>query len=227
MHLILFDIDGTLLLCGRQVKGIFSSALEEVFGKTGELDGYDFAGKTDTQIAGDLMASAGLSAEAIEEGLPQVKEIYLDKLERELDGEKMQLLEGVNQLLPGLSARDDVCLGLLTGNWERGARTKLSRFDLNWYFPFGAFGDEQTDRMQLPPLALERAEEYAGRRFEPAQTVIVGDSVLDVACARAHGITALAVATGKTPAEELEEAGADCVISDLGEFHRGVPFDVA
>ncbi len=81
--------------------------------------------------------------------------------------------------------------------------------------------------MRLPPVALERAQEHTGRRFDPAQTVIVGDSVLDVACARAHGITAVAVATGKTSAEELARVGADCVISDLGEFHRGVPLDVA
>ncbi len=227
VHLILFDIDGTLLLCGRQVKEIFAAALEEVFDRTGELEGYDFSGKTDTQIAGDLLASAGLTAEEIEEGMPRVKEVYLDKLGRELDGEKMRLLAGVEDLLQKLEARADVCLGLLTGNWEQGARIKLSRFDLNWYFPFGAFGDEQTDRMELPPLALERAQEHTGQSFEPAQTVIVGDSVLDVACARAHGIRALAVATGKTPAEELERAGADCVISDLGEFHRGVPLDIA
>jgi phosphoglycolate phosphatase-like HAD superfamily hydrolase len=218
MRLILFDIDGTLIKCGIQVRGIFSKALIEVFGQTGDLDGYDFSGKIDTQIVLDLQEGAGLSRRQVEEKLPLFKEVYVDLLERDLDGTKMLELPAVPALPRALAGRADVTLGLLTGNWEAGARVKLSRFNLNPFFPFGAFGDGQLERTGLPPVALERAKEYTGREFQSEDTVIVGDSILDVAAARAHGIKSVAVATGWTPAEKLESAGADWVIPSLEHF---------
>ena len=218
MRLILFDIDGTLIKCGIQVRGIFSTALIEVFGQTGDLDGYDFSGKIDTQIVLDLQEGAGLSRQQVEEKLPLFKEVYVDLLERDLDGKKMLELPAVPELPEALAGRADVTLGLLTGNWEAGARVKLSRFDLNHFFPFGAFGDGQLERTGLPPVALERAKEYTGREFQSKDTVIVGDSILDVAAAQAHGIKSVAVATGWTPAEKLESAGADWVIPSLEHF---------
>jgi phosphoglycolate phosphatase len=219
MRLILFDIDGTLIKCGLQVRGIFSSALMEVFGQTGDLDHYDFSGKIDTQIVFDLQEGAGLSRPQIEEKLPRFKEVYVDRLERGLDGGKMIQLPEVPALLETLGEREDVALGLLTGNWEEGARVKLSRFDLNQFFPFGAFGDGQLERSGLPPVALERAKEYTGYEFQTAETVIIGDSLLDVSAAQAHGIVSVAVATGWTPAEKLEQAGADWVIPSLEHFN--------
>ena len=218
MRLILFDIDGTLIKCGIQVKGIFSSALVDVFGQTGDLDGYDFSGKIDTQIVFDLQEGAGLPRQEVAEKLPLFKEVYVERLERDLDGDEMVALPAVPELLDTLAGRADVALGLLTGNWEGGARVKLSRFELNHFFPFGAFGDGQLVRTGLPPVALERAREYTGREFRSDETVIVGDSILDVAAAKAHGIMSVAVATGWTPAEKLEDAGTDLVIPSLEHF---------
>jgi phosphoglycolate phosphatase-like HAD superfamily hydrolase len=127
----------------------------------------------------------------------------------------MRILPGLPALLDTLAARDDIALGLLTGNFERGARIKLSRVELDGYFPFGSFGDEQFDRNDLPPVALDRAFDLLGRRFDPADTVIVGDSLLDIACAKAHGLKCLAVATGWTSAQTLADAGPDWLVPDL------------
>ena len=213
MRLVLFDIDGTLVDCGRQVRPLFAGALEEVFGTPGRLEGYDFAGKPDPRIVLDLMTAEGLSAAEVVAALPRMREIYLRRLEAGLSLERMRLLPGVLETLEALDGR--VAVGLLTGNWEAGARIKLGRFGLNRFFPIGAFGEEGADRSDFPPRAIERAQRHYGESFRPEETVIVGDSLLDVACARAHGVRALAVATGRTPAAALAAAGADWVVGDL------------
>ncbi len=218
MRLILFDIDGTLLDCGPQVRPILGSALTEVFGTGGNVDTYDFAGRTDPRIVIDLLNVAGIAEDEVRSRLPEVRTRYVARLEERLDRQGMRLLPGVAEALEHLAGRDDVALGLVTGNWEPGARTKLSRFDLNRYFDFGAFGCDATDRSYLPPFALDRAERRLGRRFRPEETLIVGDTIHDVTCAQAHGIPVLAVATGRTTVETLRAAGADRVVGDLTEF---------
>lgn len=215
MRLVLFDIDGTLLSCGRQVAEIFLQSLEEAYGRPAHINGYSFAGKTDSQIVRDLMVGAGLESDAVLAGLPRMQQLYLGRLEERLDHRRMRLLPGVREVLERLVQRSDLRLGLLTGNWRRGALAKLSRFRLEHYFPFGAFGDDGTERASLLPVALRRAERDTGLRFDPAQTVIVGDSPLDVACGQAHGVPVIAVATGHTPREALHHAGADWVVENL------------
>jgi phosphoglycolate phosphatase-like HAD superfamily hydrolase len=225
--LVLFDIDGTLLRCGPQVRPLFVAALERVFGPSPahggrfrerldlELETYDFGGRTDPSIVLDLVGATGLGEEEILEGLPVVRDEYVERLDAGLDRDRMQLLPGVEALLAELAARDDITLGLLTGNWRRGAEVKLSRFGLERYFAFGAFGDDGIQRRELVPVALERAHHATGRRFHPERVLVIGDTVHDVDCARASGIPCLAVATGFTPAEVLHSAGAHWVCDDL------------
>ncbi len=215
MKLVLFDIDGTLVDCGGQTRQPFGDALEAVFGTRGDLPGYDFSGKTDPRIVLDLMTAAGVPAARVLDRLDAVRDHYLDRFARTLEPARVRLLPAVVERLRQLAARADVVLGLLTGNWERGARIKLGSHRLEEYFRFGAFGDGRLDRDELPPVAWERAQAAVGRRFTPAETLIVGDSPLDVACARAHGIRCLAVATGWTPADRLAAAGAERVVADL------------
>jgi phosphoglycolate phosphatase len=214
-RLFLFDIDGTLVDCGRQGRNVFKQALLDVFGTAGACDAYDFSGRTDSRIVLDLLTGAGLPEEEVLAGLPRLQELYLTELDRVLHRDGMELLPGVLELLESLADRPDVTLGLLTGNWEAGARIKLSRFGLNRFFPFGAFGSDATDRDDLPPVALEKAARHTGRPFRPEEALIIGDSVHDVGCARAHGIPVLAVATGRTTAKELQRAGAKQVVTDL------------
>lgn len=190
-HLILFDIDGTLLRCGRQVGTFFVDALIEVFGSYGELDGYTFGGKTDPRIVIDLVRATGRADEEILPMLPAMRQTYLTNLERGLRRDGMRILPGVRELLERLSAREDVMVGLLTGNWRGGAEIKLGRFDLNRYFSVGAFGDDGVNRRDLVPVALDRAFQACGQSFDPSRTLIVGDTILDVDCARAAGVRSL------------------------------------
>ena len=219
-HLVLFDIDGTLLRCGRQVGKLFVDALTEVFGSYGRLDGYSFGGKTDPRIVIDLIRATGLDDSEILPKLGRMREIYLENLERGLRRENMRLLPGVRALLERLAAREDVLLGLLTGNWRGGAEIKLGRFELNHFFAVGAYGDDGVNRRDLVPVALERASALCGRSFEPCRTLIIGDTVLDVDCARSAGVPSMGVATGFTDAECLAAAGADWVFPDLEHAAR-------
>ncbi len=216
VRLALFDIDGTLIRGGPALRLWFEQSLLDVFGRSGGLDGYDFSGKTDPQIVTELMLGAGFERDEIEKTLADFRDVYLERLERNLDVEDLELLPEVTEVLEKLQA-SGVALGLLTGNWEDGARIKLSCFDLNRFFAFGAFGDNHLDRMGLPPVALENAAAALGRQFTAEETLIIGDTRLDVECAQLHGIRSVAVATGWADRADLESCGATWVLSDLGE----------
>ncbi len=213
MRLLLFDIDGTLLRCGRQVRVLFAEALREVFGIEGDLDAYEFSGKTDPRIVRDLMVGAGVPLETVRSLLPRMRDAYLSRLESRLG--EVEIIPGVAEVLAALAGRADVAVGLVTGNWERGAGAKLERAGLRGRFAFGAFGDDGEDRACLPPLALARARAATGYPFVPADALIIGDSVEDVRCGLASAVPVLAVASGWTPAERLLAAGAQRVVPRL------------
>jgi phosphoglycolate phosphatase-like HAD superfamily hydrolase len=215
VRLLLFDVDGTLVHSGGQAKPAFAEAMVAVYGATGPIETFDFSGKTDGQIVVELLGAAGLGRAAIDAGLARLRAAYLERLERRYDPARARVLPGVRALLAALAARADVALGLLTGNFAGGARIKLAPLGLLDYFAFGGFGDDAFDRRDLPPVALERARRHLGREIGAAETVIVGDSLLDVDCAAAHGIDCLAVATGWTSAERLAAAGARWVVASL------------
>ena len=111
-------------------------------------------------------------------------------------------------------------LGLLTGNFEEGARIKLEHFDLWRYFQCGAFGDDSADRNDLVPFAVERARQCGLDDIEPSRIVVVGDTPHDIACARAVGAVPVGVATGGFTSEQLRESGADIVFEHLADPAR-------
>ena len=215
MKLVLFDIDGTLLHCGGKTREPLAEALERECGTSGSLRADGFAGKTDDQIVFDALISAGLGEEEITTALPYIKSRYLGILEERVDGDGIRLLPGVVETLEHLAADDSVHVGLLTGNWKIGAQWKLRHFDLDRRFEVGAFGDGKRDRIHLPPVALSEAQRHFGLDFRVADVIIVGDTPNDVRCGRHHGMPVLAVATGYSAREELEESGADWVCDSL------------
>lgn len=219
--LVLFDIDGTLLSIAERELNVFGLALERVFGTAGSIEAYSFAGKTDHQIVFELLSGAGRAASQIESGLPDLKDCYFEMLDEMLDPSSMVVLPGVIELLDQLAEESSVVLGLQTGNWEVAAEMKLSRFGLASYFVAGAFGDGHLDRKTLPPLARARAEQQVGGRISPKKTVIVGDTALDVACARTWDMASVGVATGSTSQLELQAAGADLVVPTLADLDAG------
>jgi phosphoglycolate phosphatase-like HAD superfamily hydrolase len=216
-RLVLFDVDGTLLSSGRRGLGAFSEALRRTFGTEGALASYRFEGKLDPVIVAELMREAGVPDEIVAERRPAALSLYLDLLEEALAAEPPALKPGVADLVARISSSDSVVSALLTGNIRRGACIKLTAAGLWDRFRFGVFGDEATRRVDLGPIALARALELTGRAFSPAETVVVGDARADVECGRAIGARVVAVAPGRTTAEELRAAGADTVLPSFAD----------
>jgi phosphoglycolate phosphatase len=189
----------------------------ETFGSAGATAGFDYSGKTDPQIVRELMRGRGFDDGVIDARLPLALERYRARLAEWIRPRDVRSKPGIGPLLEALETQPRVALGLLTGNLEPCARLKLEPVGANRFFPFGAFGSDHEDRYRLPELALARALAATGIAFQGADTVIVGDSVHDVLCGRSIGVRAVAVATGRTPAERLGAAGADVVVSDFGD----------
>jgi len=210
----LFDIDGTLITCRGKAGETLAGALRSVFGTTGPVETYRYSGKTDPQIVHDLMTAAGRPREEVAARLSEVFAVYLAGLEDALRG-VAAALPGVRELLDALATRDDVALGLLTGNIEPGARIKLREAGLEGYFAIGAFGSDDSIRDHLVPIARERARERWGDAFSGARTVVVGDAEADVRCARAGGARAVAVATGWTDRTALAALAPDALLDSL------------
>lgn len=215
-HLVLFDIDGTLL-AGGPAKEAFHRALVETFGTAGDIEGHDFSGKTDPQIARELLEDTGLSSAAVDAGLPALFATYLRELEARLPDDPVTVLPGVPRLLEALMAAGDVALGLVTGNIAGGADLKLGSARLRERFRVGSFGSDSEIRDDLPPVAMRRARAEWAVEFASDRVWIVGDTPRDVACARAHGLRTLAVATGRFDADALRGSGAERVVDDLDD----------
>jgi phosphoglycolate phosphatase-like HAD superfamily hydrolase len=132
------------------------------------------------------------------------------------------VLPGVAALLAQLAQRQDVAVGLLTGNTQRGAKVKLAHYGLAEYFRFGGFGDAHLDRNQVAADALSAAREFLGHNVEPADVFVIGDTPLDIRCARAIGAHAVAVATGGHALDELARARPDLLLADLESAHEMV-----
>jgi phosphoglycolate phosphatase len=213
--IILFDIDGTLVLTGGAGVRAMSRAFEELFTVPDAFRGIPMFGRTDAGILFDAAAAHGVATRE----LARFRGVYLAHLATEVGkpGPRKGIMPGVRPLLDSLANRSDVYLALLTGNYEEAARVKLEYFDLWRYFRCGAFGDEAIDRNSLLPKALDRIRQCGGPDVGPADVVVVGDTPLDVACAAAAGARSIAVATGSYDVDALRSTGADVVLTDLSD----------
>ncbi len=216
MRLILFDIDGTLLRDGISSKIAFARALRETYNTTGPIQAFQFAGMTDPECVTEIMRLAGIDDQTIHQRREECLRRYVEILQSEMllhdDG---KLFPGVRELLERLNKLDSVLVGLLTGNVLRGAELKLRRWNLERYFRFGAYGDDHEQRPVLAQIALEKARSLSGRQFTGSETTVIGDTPKDVACARAIGARAVAVATGSVGRDELARSEPDALLDSF------------
>jgi len=218
LSLVLFDIDGTLLLSGGAGVRSMTRAFESTFGVADAFADMVIAGRTDTYLLSAAFARAGLpdTVDAHARFHASYLPVLADEIRQRGRG-RYGVLPGIEKLLAALHERDDVHLALLTGNYQQAARIKLDHFGLSQFFGWGVFGEESADRNVLGRLALVRAEAQSVPPAARENPVVIGDTPDDVACAHAAGAFAIAVATGSYSVEALQNAGADVALPDLGD----------
>lgn len=221
MKLVLFDIDGTIMLSAGAGGRAVRRALVEVFGTSGP-ERHRFDGKTDPQIVREMMSIEGHGDEHIDARMPALFERYLAYLTEELEVSAaaggIRVMPGIFALLDALEARNDVVLGLLTGNLAEGARAKLSAGGIDPdRFRVGAYGSDHEARGELPAVAQRRARERLGLSFSGPDIVVIGDTPADLQCGVVIGCRAIGVATGMHTLEDLREHRPAAVFQDLAD----------
>jgi phosphoglycolate phosphatase len=218
---VLFDIDGTLISTGGAGARSWRYAFDELHGIPADIGQFTDAGMTDPSVA-RLTFKAVLDRDPSPRELATVMAAYLDRLPYEVEhSEKYRVLDGAEDLLKRLSREHGILLGITSGAVEAAAHIKLSRAGFNRYFPFGGYGSDSGDRIELTKKALERGEMLLGEKIDPKRTLVVGDTPKDLDAAHGAHCLALGVATGHYSREQLDEAGADVVLDSLRDPFPG------
>jgi phosphoglycolate phosphatase-like HAD superfamily hydrolase len=216
--LVLFDIDGTILLTAGAGRRAIVAALSAEVGRSDAFDRIRFDGKTDPQIVAEMLEAVGEADPREAERVARLCRAYVGHLEAELERPttRTTVMPGVHPLLDRLEARDDVVLGLLTGNLERGAALKLRSGGIDpARFRVGAYGSDAAHRPHLPEIAARRAERFFGRVPGGSEVVIIGDTPADIQCGQGIAARAIAVATGAYSVSDLAACGPHAVFTDL------------
>jgi phosphoglycolate phosphatase len=215
--LTLFDIDGTLVRGARCHYQAFVQAVQKFYSMEEDISGINYAGKTDPQILKEVLELGGLEETVITKNFQDCLEYMTLYYQKHVHKENIQVLGGVKELLKELK-RENVLLGLTTGNLEPIAHAKLGRVGLDSYFPFGGFGSDSAERPGLVKKALERARDL--HHYQGDRIFVIGDTPRDVAAAKPFHLSTLAVATGSYSKEDLGRTGADYVLEDLKDVDR-------
>jgi phosphoglycolate phosphatase-like HAD superfamily hydrolase len=215
MQICLFDIDGTLLRSGGAGKAAMESALQEIFQVTLATEQVSYSGRTDRAIGRDLFQIHGV--ELNQANWVRFVDAYLERLPAYLESMQGTICPGIAELLDELDRWPDITVGLLTGNLRAGAKVKLGHFGLHERFLFGGFGDHHWERDDVALEAVQAIENHLGVSVPPERIWVIGDTPLDIRCARAVGARAVAVATGWDDAAVLSAANPDLLLNDLSD----------
>lgn len=221
-RLLLFDIDGTLVVTNGVGRTAVRDALSAHVGGAFEVDGVRFSGRTDRSIMRDLLAHNDClpsDPEEQEEAITKALAVYAHFASSRMTAEVVQVLPGVHALLTALK-EEAVDIALLTGNVARMAEAKLQAVALWDHFPFGAFGDDHEERSALPDVALDAARRHHGDTYKAQEIVIIGDTEQDILCGRGHGARSVAVCTGRFSRDELAPHQPDVLFDDLEDTDR-------
>jgi phosphoglycolate phosphatase-like HAD superfamily hydrolase len=214
IRLVLFDIDGTLVHTGGAGVKAFGKVFETEFGATDGFGKLKFAGRTDVSLVREFFGYHQIPCTA--NNLDRFFDRYAFWLDHILATSKTALCPGVSETLQALRQLNPApIVGLLTGNIRLGAEIKLRHFGLWQEFETGGFADDDEERAGIAAVAHERGSRLLGSTLDPQQVLVIGDTPLDIACARAIDARVLAVATGGAKLAELQAHRPDWAVPDL------------
>ncbi len=212
--LVLFDIDGTLIKSGNRThKLAFASAFTKIYGIDTNIDVIDHDGKADKQIIVEVLEKNGLDEQSIRVKIDEAMREMIDFFEKNISTDEPVLLEGAQELLKELK-KNNILIGLITGNLEPIARAKLKRIKLNEYFEFGGFGNDNEDRSNLIKIAIKRAEDKFNFKYNN-NVFVFGDTPKDIMAGRKAGVKVIIVPTGKYSEKELKALNPDFLFKNL------------
>lgn len=217
MKMLIFDIDGTLLLTGGAGKIAFERAFAELFRIPDSWKDTRPDGKTDPAIFQEI-AQRTLGRELTAAEYLDLMKRYLELFREEiLNADRFRLMPGVYELLESLSFRSDTLLGIATGNVEEAAWSKLERGALRRFFRFGGFGSDSADRAVLTRRAVERGQALLGRQLAANDIFLIGDTEKDIQAGKALGLRTVAVATGRLDRAGFRPYAPDILLEDLSD----------
>lgn len=213
---ILFDIDGTLLTVKRTFnRPLIRSILDELNIDFPDMEKEGFSGRTDHDILSSFLANHNFDEDLYQ----QLKTLYLKRTHSDMTSEHVIRHDFIDDALKFFK-NTEAYIGLLTGNYPSAAQAKLNAANIDFDFKFGAFGEFDKDRNQLPLIAIKEVQEKLNIAPEPSKFVVIGDTPRDIECAKSAGMKSIAVATGNFTAQELSEYKPDIVINDLSNPER-------
>ena len=214
IRLVLFDIDGTLVLTGGAGTAAFTKTFAKQFDLHHGTEKMKFAGRTDVSLVREFFRIHNVTA--TQKHFDEFFEHYIFWLQHILEKNGGEMCRGVHEFIRDLSALPNPpVLGLLTGNLQLGAEIKLRHFGLWETFQFGGFADDHEERDQIAAAAFARARRVLGKNLQPEEVVVIGDTPFDVRCGKFIGAKTLAVATGGSKLEELKTTATDWAVADL------------
>jgi phosphoglycolate phosphatase-like HAD superfamily hydrolase len=229
-YLVLFDIDGTLLWPDGLGRTAMEAALIRIYGTAGPVGGYYFGGRTDREVVRDLMLAAGLSPQTIWACFADLEQALEEEMRSRIAQglHRIRPCPGAPELVAALATREDVLLGLLTGNIQPTAILKLQAAGYTpTVFKVGGYGNISTVRSELLSAAVQQAGMLTGEHFRGEQVVVIGDTPADVLCGQAFGARGVAVLTGHHDVAELQAADPSAILPDLSDLARALPVILA
>jgi len=218
VRLVLFDIDGTLVHAGGAGIKAFAKVFATEFQVPNGVERMKFSGRTDVNLVREFFAMNGIEPSA--GNFQRFFEHYVFWLDHILAHSRTATCPGVWETIHAIRALpQSPRLGLLTGNIRLGAEIKLRHFGLWKEFETGGFADDHEERDQIAHAALRRGKKILGENLRGEEVLVIGDTPLDIRCGRAIGARVLAVATGGSSPEELQNSRPDWAVNDLREFH--------
>ena len=214
VRLVLFDIDGTLIRTGGAGVKAFRQVFATEFNATDGFERLKFGGRTDFSLVREFFGAHGVSP--TKENFRRFFDRYVFWLDHILRDSRTETCPGVVEFIRGLQTLPKPpLLGLLTGNIRLGAESKLRHFDLWEVFQVGGFADDSEERDQIAATVRQRGAWALKEDLRDDQVLVIGDTPLDIRCARAIRAKVLAVATGGASLEDLRLHQPDWAVEDL------------